>query len=195
VTDTDKAALRKELLEQRRSLEPATRRQLSARIASHVCQSSAFATSRSIAAYLPVANEVDCLPVIETAWCEDKTVALPVIQRGGTMQFFPYASTTPLRRNFFGIEEPAAQDQAPLPPERIDLVLLPLVGFDSRGYRLGMGGGYYDRYFAWHAKTKAHDSVTLLGLAYDFQRLDEIRAESWDIPLHGIVTESGLALF
>jgi 5-formyltetrahydrofolate cyclo-ligase len=195
VTKIDKAALREALLEQRRALDTGLRAQLSARVASHVCQSDTFVASSVIAAYMPFGNEVDCLPIVETAWDQGKTVALPVIERTGAMRFFRYTRTTSLQKNFFGIDEPAGHGDPPLPAAQIDLVLLPLVGFDSRGYRLGMGGGYYDRYFAGRARSNADAHTALLGIAYDFQRITEVPADGWDIPLDGIVTETGLHLF
>ena len=195
MTTNDKGALRKDLLQRRRSLDPAAIHRLSAQIAEQVCQSSVFANSSSIAAYLPIANEVDCRPVIEAAWQSDKVVLLPVIQRSGAMQFFPYGKSTPLRKNFFGIDEPAAQAQAPLAAAEIDLVLLPLVGFDCRGYRLGMGGGYYDHHLGESRGKAPGHSARLIGLAYDFQRLDALPDDEWDIPLDGVVTESGITDF
>lgn len=196
MTIIDKLELRRRLLTQRRSLDRPARERLSARIAQHVCDSAAFIESKSLAAYLPFANEVDALPVIEAAWRYGKTVAIPAVGETGNMRFLRYDSTTPLRRNAFGIDEPAAApDQVAFGPDQLDLVLVPLLGFDCNGYRLGMGGGYYDRFFARSIHRQQRDSVKLLGLAYDFQQLDTLPVESWDVPLDAVATEAGITIF
>ena len=77
---------------------------------------------------------------------------------------------------------------------QLDIVLLPLLAFDDRGNRLGMGGGYYDRLFAsrLHRKTKQPLRV---GLAFDCQQAERLPMQAWDVPLHAVVTESGWRFF
>jgi len=81
-----------------------------------------------------------------------------------------------------------------LSPGRLDLVIMPLLGFDPRGGRLGMGGGYYDSHFAFRRHGWRHRKPWLLGLGYDVQRCDRLVLNPWDVPLDAVLTESGLTL-
>jgi 5-formyltetrahydrofolate cyclo-ligase len=92
-----------------------------------------------------------------------------------------------LGTNFFGISEPDAAKR--IDPRRLDLVLTPLVAFDDRGVRIGVGRGYYDRCFRFlHARGAWH-RPKLLGVAYELQHVRAIAPEPWDVPLWGAVTE------
>jgi 5-formyltetrahydrofolate cyclo-ligase len=75
-------------------------------------------------------------------------------------------------------------------PLALDLVLTPLVGFDHKGNRLGMGGGYYDRSFAFLLRRQNWKKPRLVGLAYDFQQLDKLPAKNWDVPLTAVATDT-----
>jgi len=77
-------------------------------------------------------------------------------------------------------------------PHALDLILLPLVAFDKSGHRLGMGGGYYDRTLAFLAHRRLWRKPHLLGTAYQFQQLETLPTQPWDIPLDGIATEQGV---
>jgi 5-formyltetrahydrofolate cyclo-ligase len=109
--------------------------------------------------------------------------------------FTPYAADSELVQNRFGIPEPRVLPRRRVPPWRLDLILVPLVGFDSAGNRLGMGGGFYDQTLAFLQRRSHWRKPRLLGIAYDFQQLDQLPAEPWDIPLDGIATESRIHLF
>jgi 5-formyltetrahydrofolate cyclo-ligase len=98
-----------------------------------------------------------------------------------------------LGTNFFGILEP---DRArPIDPRRLDLVLTPLVAFDDRGVRIGVGRGYYDRCFRFLHTRAAWHRPKLLGVAYELQHVRAIPPEPWDVPLWGAVTESHVRRF
>ena len=102
-----------------------------------------------IAAYWPVKGEMDVRPVIEQARRYNKHVYLPVITGDDTLMFAAYDADTPMRENRYRIAEPDVSEDRLVSPRDLDLVILPLVVFDSYGNRLGMGGGYYDRTFAF----------------------------------------------
>lgn len=114
-------------------------------------------------------------------WC------LPVLQPGGRLRFAPWKPGDPLENNRYGIPEPAVGPASTLAPEALALVLLPLLGFDRAGNRLGMGGGYYDRSFAFRREAPA--PPRLVGVAYACQEVATLAPEAWDVPLDALATE------
>jgi 5-formyltetrahydrofolate cyclo-ligase len=102
----------------------------------------------------------------------------------------PFTADSQLTPNRFGILEPDHRAGHKMPPHLLDIVLLPLVGFDRHGGRLGMGGGFYDTTFAFHQGKKT--KPWLLGLAHSCQEVDELELAAWDIPLYGVVTDKEL---
>jgi 5-formyltetrahydrofolate cyclo-ligase len=109
------------------------------------------------------------------------------------MHFAELSTDAPLARNFFGIREP--QLGARIDPRHLDLVLTPLVGFDDRGVRLGVGRGYYDRCFRFLHGRIHWRRPKLLAVAYELQRVPTLPQQSWDVPLYGVVTELGIRRF
>jgi 5-formyltetrahydrofolate cyclo-ligase len=108
--------------------------------------------------------------------------------------FGRYAPDTILQPNRYRIPEPAIAADTVADPSRFDLVLVPLVGFDLVGNRLGMGGSYYDRTFAYRLENKTRHQ-RLVGLAFECQKCERLPAEPWDVPLDGVVTEAGIYRF
>ena len=104
------------------------------------------------------------------------------------MQFVELGSR--YRTNRLGIEEPLGQRT--ISARRLDLVFLPLVGFDRRGVRLGAGGGYYDRAFEFRRWRRFWHAPRLIGIAYSFQQLDGITPAAHDVLLDAVVTEKGI---
>ena len=153
-----------------------------------------FRRGARIAMYLPMRGEVDVRPAIEAAWRRGVAVFVPSIvnRRRGRMAFVPWTPGSARRRNAYGIEEPAAA-AARVPALQLDAVVLPLVGFDRLGNRLGMGAGYYDR-----ALRRRLDAARrwrrprLIGVAFACQELERILVSPWDVPLDLVITERGL---
>ena len=116
---------------------------------------------------------------------------LPVISTGKLLHFAPWQSGDGIQPNRYGIPEPLAPTEL-LEPFQLDLVLVPLLGFDRRGNRLGYGGGYYDRSFAFFNEQVRPTEPLLVGVAYAFQELPEVDEEDWDVPLDFIATEREL---
>lgn len=122
-----------------------------------------------------------------------KELCLPVLRPGKTnrLWFSPFGLGDRLRPNRFGILEPDTRRRPPLPLRVIDVVLMPLVGFDSALNRLGMGGGFYDRTLAplRHGKWR---KPRLIGVAHECQRIEVLERRPWDIPMDSVVTERGI---
>jgi 5-formyltetrahydrofolate cyclo-ligase len=94
--------------------------------------------------------------------------------------------------NRFGIPEPTDTSRPHLAPDAMDVVLVPLVGFDARGHRLGMGAGLYDRHFAFLRQRRAWRRPLLVGVAFDVQRVERLAEADHDVQLWGVVTERGV---
>lgn len=183
--------LRDTMRRQRRSL-PISQAAASARLlAQHVSRHPLLHNRLHIAAYIANDGEIDPLPLLQQLWEQGKTVYLPVLMPfvRGKLWFARYSPGDALVPNRFGIPEP--QHLHLVAPRHLDLVLTPLVAFDDTGHRVGMGGGYYDRSFAF-LRTRQHwRKPVLLGLAYEFQRQRSIAPDRWTVPLDGIATEQG----
>jgi 5-formyltetrahydrofolate cyclo-ligase len=187
--------LRQHLRQRRRQLSLRQRRHFSKQLCRVLSRHPLLLRSRHIAVYLPNDGEIDLSPLIKKLWQRHKHCYLPVLQQlVPRLNFLSYQPTTPLRRNRFNIPEPhAAKNRRP--PWALDLVLTPLVAFDRTGNRLGMGGGYYDRSFAYLHRHHHHRQPRLLGIAYAFQQVPVLPYAPWDVPLWGVATESGVVKF
>jgi len=120
-------------------------------------------------------------------WC------LPCVRGDDTLGFAPWRAGDEVRPNRYGIPEPDVPEGAWLRPEEMHLVLLPLLAFDAAGHRLGTGGGYYDRSFAFRSRAPA--PPLLVGVGYGFQRVESLPVEAWDVPLDAALTDAGSEWF
>ena len=196
INQQQRNALRREMRRQRRALTPQQRRQAALALERRLGSHPLFLRSRHIAFYLPNDGEMDLRPLIERAQAMGKQCYLPVLSPlyHNRLWFAPYHPESELVLNRFGIPEPAVNWSGMRPAWTLDLVLTPLVAFDSAGNRLGMGGGYYDRTLAYLMRRRHWRKPHLLGTAYAFQQVKRLPHEPWDVPLHGIVTDSSLLL-
>lgn len=185
-------ALRRQLRAKRRALSPAQQRQAALQLAQHLHRHLWFARARHIAFYLPADGELDPRPLLNLALAAGKHCYLPVVKANGELIFRRYQPGTPLTINRFGIAEPNACARL-RPAWLMQLTLMPLVGFDLCGTRLGMGGGFYDRTFATRPG-RPRALGKRIGLAHSCQQAPKLPLASWDIPLHAIATESRLYL-
>jgi len=181
------AKLRSKLARQRRALPPQLARQAGLAASALTWQLAPIQRARRIAAYLAVNGEIDCAGLIQTAWNRGREVYLPVLQ-GKALLFRRYCRNTQLVPNRFGIPEPTGEPL--LSAMALDVVIAPLVAFDQVGNRLGMGGGFYDRTFSFLRYRKIWRHPKLIGFAYDMQQVNNLTAQSWDVPLDAVVTES-----
>lgn len=180
--------IRKSLLNQRKALLPAEQHKLSSLINERAKQLEVFEDAQYIAFYQAIYGEVNCKELIESAWKRKKTVFLPILS-GPKLKFIHYEPHQPLIKNHYGIEEPIATPQNTYHVMGLDLVFAPLVAFDIQMNRMGMGKGYYDKTFDFLKNRKTSQKPCLVGLAYEFQKVEQLHPEVWDIPLDMVITE------
>jgi 5-formyltetrahydrofolate cyclo-ligase len=189
--DLSRPTLRRQLRQARRQLSP-TRQRLAAReLYRQLAQHPVFRRARHIAFYLPNDGEIDPRPLMLEAQRRGKATYLPVLNAWPRtrMVFQRIMPNERLRPNRFGIAEPAFRLNRQRRIWTLDLVLMPLVGFDEHGGRLGMGGGFYDRSLAYRGRRKNGHKPTLLGLAHECQKVDRLPLEPWDVSLQATVTD------
>jgi 5-formyltetrahydrofolate cyclo-ligase len=194
-----RARLRAELRARRRAI-PAAQRIAAAETLAQRLLALPFAPKRGpVAGYWAMDGEI-ALHVWQLRLPADTTYCLPVLSDDGLLRFAPWRPGEALAANRYGIPEPADTGKA-LPAQAMALIVLPLVGFDACGHRLGMGGGWYDRTLAFRgalsdgARNGASGGTPapppwLVGAAFDAQRVDALRPEAWDIALDAVCTET-----
>ena len=148
-----------------------------------------YLKARRVALYLAADGEIDPVLLAMDALRRNKQIYLPVLHplTGDRMLFVAWNQATRLRRNRFGIPQPATLAGL-VSPWQLDLVLTPLVAFDDQGGRLGMGGGFYDRTFATDLTARWPRCPHLAGLAHGFQRVEALPGRPWDVPLDAVFT-------
>lgn len=154
-----------------------------------VClESTSLVSANNVACYLANDGEVSPSKIINYCRQHNKRVLLPVLHpfTKGHLLFVDYQLDSPMRANRYGIQQPIVTTANLCPLEKIDLIMAPLVAFDLKGNRLGMGGGYYDRTLAPILRDTL--ATKLIGLAHNCQQAPELPTDGWDIPLQGIVT-------
>ena len=190
--DPVRRQLRLELRAKRRAMPAAVRAQADRAILAHLRHLPEYRRARRVALFLAFDGEPSLKPLVETARRQRKRLYVPVL-RGLTMRFAELEPGATLAANFFGIMEPKLG--ARIDPRELDLVLTPLVAFDERGVRLGVGRGYYDRTFEFLRHRSHWRRPKLLGVAYELQRVGPLTPSSWDVPLWGAVTEAQVRRF
>lgn len=190
-----RSELRRALRERRRALTAPVRAQLSRRICREVLKAIGPAPrGRHIAAYAALAEEPDISAALAALGRRGALLYLPRIANFRRRRLAFASAAGELRANRYGIVEPLPGARE-VPAGRLDIVLVPLVGFDARGVRLGMGGGYYDRAFAFRRHARALSRPRLIGIAYACQQVDTLPAAAHDVHLDAVVTERGLTRF
>jgi 5-formyltetrahydrofolate cyclo-ligase len=184
-------ALRASLNAQRRGVPAAERAAASLLVARNADRALHLKAHWRVAAYAALPWELDAGPLIALAARRGCRIYLPRIDRrraSRAMRFVEMHGAQ--RRNRLGIEEPAAG--AFLAARWLDVVFLPVVGFDRRGLRLGSGGGFYDRAFEYRRWRRLWHAPRLVGLAYAFQQVEGLTAAAHDVLLDAVVTEAGI---
>lgn len=174
--------------QQRRQLSAAQQERAAHQLDQQLHQAGILSDHQHIAFYLASDGEIDPQYFLSRALAGGTCCYLPVVCDNQQLGFVRYSGGDELVPNRFGIPEPVDASQ-PTPAWELEAVLLPLVGFDRDGGRLGMGGGFYDRSLSGSGQAPEARRPRLIGLAHSCQEVNRLEMESWDIPLDEIVTE------
>lgn len=151
--------------------------------------------ARRIGFYLPHGAEFDLRPLLNQALWMKRECYLPVIPtgHGRVLRFARLNGHNTMTANRYGIPEPS--DPSPLRARQLDVLFMPLVGFDHQGHRLGMGGGYYDATLAYLTRRCVWKKPLLIGVGFECQRVETLPHDPWDAPLDAALTERNLYVF
>jgi 5-formyltetrahydrofolate cyclo-ligase len=187
-----KARLRHLFHQKRKALSSEARAQKSSALLQWIHTVPAFASAKHMAFYWPMGAEISPLALLLAAEQQHKHCYLPCLQsESSILDFVAYQSEAPLILNRFGCLEPDPHNNPCIALCDLDLILIPLLAFDTYGQRLGRGAGYYDRTLA--TCLQGSRRPYLLGLGYASQGTDRLPTDAWDVPLEGILTEKGLS--
>jgi len=188
------SALRSDLKQRRSSIAPWRNHCAGLQAAKNLANLNRFQQAKRIAVYLDTAGELPTKGILNLAKRYNKQVFLPVISPNqiGIMQFKKNSPFT--QKNRFNITEPHRLHQSQK-THTFDLVIVPLVGFNRQGDRLGMGGGYYDRAFANKTNQQRNHKPWLVGIAFSVQQTKKLSANPWDVKLDAVITEFGTHIF
>ncbi|WAT08890.1 5-formyltetrahydrofolate cyclo-ligase [Rouxiella badensis] len=181
-------AIRTKVRQRRKQLTQQQQQQFALQAAQRIANHPKVQQAKTLSVFLSFDGELDTAPLIDLLWQEGKTLYLPVLHpfTVGHLLFLRYRPETKLVRNRLNILEPALDVREILPLNQLNIILTPLVAFDSLGQRLGMGGGFYDRTLQHWRESGPYP----IGIAHDCQWVDTLPSEEWDIPLPEILTPS-----
>lgn len=194
---TTQLQLRKRLRSRRKQLTAIERDEKTNALLSKVLHHHRFRAAQRIAFYSAFDGEVDISPLLLHAYNNDKQCYLPVLPKNTNtrMRFHPFEMNDREQINEFGIFEPYCEKQYLISANKLDLILMPLVGFDESGHRLGMGGGFYDRCFSFRCNRKHWLKPYLLGVAFECQKSSSLTRQRWDVPMDACITEERCYMF
>lgn len=180
--------LRRKLREQRSAIGAAERIAAATAVAERLEGIPEFLTDERIAGYWAVGGEVPLAAILGGLRARGQRYFLPVVGGDSALRFAPWRPGDAVVANRYGIPEPA-DIEAAAPGDVIDVVLVPLLGFDRHGHRIGSGAGYYDRTFSFLLGRARPSHPLLVGIGYAAQEVERIEPAAWDVALDYIVTE------
>jgi len=196
-TSSQKQSLRKQFRTLRRNLSAEEKQQAAINIAQHLIDLPVYQKAEQIGVYSALGEEASLATFSELAWKDEKDLFLPKIDQASTanqMHFYPWLPDMCLLTNSQGISEPetGSKEKKAIPKTpQFNLLLLPLVAYDKKGHRLGMGGGFYDRYIEKYISKNCQ----LIGIAFSCQQAQELPHAKWDKNLHAVVNEKEVIYF
>lgn len=181
----DKKELRKETIHNLKNLSDDDKLNIEKGMLEHLQKLRVWKRARTIAITISQGFEWNTKPIIELAWAEGKRVCVPkCTPEGRKLTFHAFTSYDQLEVVYYNLLEPKADETEVIEKNGIDLIVVPGLLFDKRGYRVGFGGGYYDRYL------QGYKNRTVSLVSEELQLVDEVPNESFDIPVECIVTEN-----
>jgi len=190
--NSTKEKLRREMRARLREMDPATHAEASLVICQVAANLPAFLKSRCVALFAPLPSEPDIHPLIEEAWAQGKRVVLPLMIKHGSIPELDWHEVTSwddvVILGPFGLREPDPLRCPRVPQAELDCVFVPGLAFDHEGFRLGRGGGFYDRFLS----TATMPSI---GLFFQRQKVERVPREAHDQRLRSVITEDALITF
>lgn len=183
---SERDALRRELRQSRRAIPAPERIAAADALAQRLLSLPFIPATGYVAGYWAMDGEI-ALHSWQIRLPRGLVYCLPVLHEDTRLRFSPWRPGDPLVTNRFGIPEPDVSSTSALEPEAMAMIVVPLVGFDERGNRLGMGGGWYDRTLAFRRTQPA--PPWLVGVGFSAQRIDTLAREPWDVPVDALCTE------
>ena len=186
---TTRKELRHTLRNRRKNLTENEQTSAAQKLLSIVQENHLINDSDRIAVYLANDGEINPKPLIQWLWQLGVHCYLPVLNphKKGELLFLSYQPDTPMVKNRFNIDEPDIHQAESYAAGDLDVVFMPLTGFTERGERMGMGGGFYDRTFAFVREGAAKPA--LIGLAHECQKVPSTYASEWDVPMQAVITD------
>lgn len=182
--------LRQQLRQSRRSLTPLKQTLHSIRLSVNLFRRMTINKSDKVAVYLSTDGEISLHHVIKKLWRKQVKCFLPVIApKTGMLAFIAYSKSQTLTKNCYDISEPGYRRSKVYSIDKMNIILMPLVGFDRQGNRLGMGGGYYDKALGEKNYCASIRNKKVVGVAHTLQKVKHIPCANWDIKPELILTE------
>ncbi|PHS14938.1 MAG: 5-formyltetrahydrofolate cyclo-ligase [Kangiella sp.] len=193
-----KSQIREQIRAKRRSISPSENAQLGIQLNQQLNTHGFLNSCHHIACFLSFDGEISTKFVIQNILESNKSCYLPKLHlktntSPNKLSFLPYNHSSKMVKNHYEIPEVDLDEEHSISIEKLDLVLFPLVGFDLSGNRLGMGGGFYDATF--EVISEITNRPKFIGLAHDFQQVEIIPKEIWDLPLDGVCTPTQTLYF
>ncbi len=186
MADQYKIATRNTIKGVRSKISSTYRATASSQICARIKALEPYRRAKNVALYFSVNGEIDLNALWKSAPLQGKFCYFPALNNESSLSFLPATPATPFKNNKYGVPEPDVSFDMAIPVKELDLIILPLVAFDMRCIRIGMGAGYYDRTLE-NEKPKY-----LFGVAYQFQLVDFIDPQPWDIPLDAVITQKAI---
>lgn len=181
-----KKTVRQKLLAARRALNSEERKSASNAITARFCQTAAYKQAQTLLLYASMADEVQLYDLMAQALTDGKTVALPLVTGTGEMEAVQLSDMRDLVPDKYGIKTVTPEKRVVLPAAQIDIIIVPGVGFTLTGQRLGLGGGFYDRYLLRAPQAKK------IAFAYECQLITALPVADHDMSVDAIITEQQL---
>lgn len=184
--NVDKIQLRQSMIEKLEQLSTYERNNISSQLINHLLSSSLWKTAKVIGVTISQALEWSTKPIIKAGWEQGKTIAVPKCYPDDKkLVFYKFTSYNQLEVVYYNLQEPNPEKTTAIDKNDMDLLIVPGLVYDKDGYRIGFGGGYYDRFLTDFRQTT-------VSLASRRQIVEEIPYESYDIPVDHIITDKGM---